>query len=366
MRNKPLYQQIFNELIHDIRSGKYSVGDKLPSEKEISIQYNVSRITSKNALDKLADMGMIIRMPGKGSFVTEDKMKANQDPNEYVLKDSSRVIGLIMDGFGASFGHKLVLSIESECKRNNISLALRCTYGSIDAENQAIDEMIALGVSGIIIMCVHQDNFNSKVLKLIVDRFPIVVIDRRLKSIPVTFVGTDNESAAKELTEYVFGRGYNNICFVSPDSIDTPTIYERYKGFSECCKEHGVISPETITSLRSTLPESRTESNLQLDIEIITEFIKTYPHVDSFFAVEYDIAKILKRTLCGLGLEKDCLVVCFDSIDNILGEVEFTHIHQRENEIGKNAVLCLVNLIKGNNSADTILVPYDIYEANDQ
>ena len=59
------YGQIFEK-------GIYSPGSKLPSEKELMEQYNVSRITSKKALEMLADRNIIVRMPGKGSFVLEE------------------------------------------------------------------------------------------------------------------------------------------------------------------------------------------------------------------------------------------------------------------------------------------------------
>ncbi len=363
VKNSPLYQQIYDDLLNSIRMGEYSVGEKLPTEKELSAQYNVSRITSKKALDRLADSGLVVRMPGKGSFVSDDEISnANE---EAFINGKSKVIGLIMDGFGASFGYKLVLGIDSECKKHNFSLALRCTYGSVKSENQAIDEMIALGVSGIIIMCVHQENYNSKVLKLIVNGFPIVVIDRRLRNIPVNFIGTDNENAAIELTNHLFDQGFKNICFVAPHSIDTPSINERYNGFIKSCRAHGNQTPESIISMRSTLPESRTESNLELDQQLLLEYIESHPKVDAYFAVEYDLAKITKKLLKDLGKD-NCPVVCFDGIDNAVDEVEFTHVRQREQEIGEEAVLRILELLKGNLTTQTTLVPYDIRFSTNQ
>ena len=69
--HQPLYQKIFNDLTTGIRNGAWQDGDRLPSEKELAEQYGVSRITSKKALEMLADAGCIVRMPGKGSFVRQ-------------------------------------------------------------------------------------------------------------------------------------------------------------------------------------------------------------------------------------------------------------------------------------------------------
>ena len=46
-----MYKKIYDDLLEAIEKGIYSPGSKLPSEKELMEQYNVSRITSKKALE---------------------------------------------------------------------------------------------------------------------------------------------------------------------------------------------------------------------------------------------------------------------------------------------------------------------------
>lgn len=65
----PLYKQITNELKEQILSGMFRPGDRLPSENELAEHYRVSVITSKRALNELADANLILRIKGKGSFV---------------------------------------------------------------------------------------------------------------------------------------------------------------------------------------------------------------------------------------------------------------------------------------------------------
>ena len=49
----PLYQQIADTLKGNIHSGVYGEGDRLPSEKRLSEQYDVSRITVRQAMNAL-------------------------------------------------------------------------------------------------------------------------------------------------------------------------------------------------------------------------------------------------------------------------------------------------------------------------
>ncbi len=66
---KPLYLQIKENLEDGIRSGKYPLDSKLPSENELCKAFNVSRITIRKALDLLENKGIIHSIHGKGTFV---------------------------------------------------------------------------------------------------------------------------------------------------------------------------------------------------------------------------------------------------------------------------------------------------------
>jgi GntR family transcriptional regulator len=65
----PLYHQIFVILRDGILSGHYRLGDLLPTEHEIMLNYDVSRITARRALDELAKLKMVKRSRGRGTSV---------------------------------------------------------------------------------------------------------------------------------------------------------------------------------------------------------------------------------------------------------------------------------------------------------
>ena len=72
----PLYRQIVDLLLHDVRTIRERSPDKpLPSETELTKQYQVSRVTIRQALKELERMGVIYREKGKGSFVTRPRLK---------------------------------------------------------------------------------------------------------------------------------------------------------------------------------------------------------------------------------------------------------------------------------------------------
>lgn len=71
MSSKPMYEKIFDEVKQLIINKSYGQGERVPSEKELAETYNVSRITSKKALEMLAAEHLIVRKPGRGSFVAD-------------------------------------------------------------------------------------------------------------------------------------------------------------------------------------------------------------------------------------------------------------------------------------------------------
>ena len=65
------YLNIYNILVNRIENNEYQANDKLPSEKEIMSEYNVSRDTVRKSLNMLEQNGYIQKTKGKGSFVLD-------------------------------------------------------------------------------------------------------------------------------------------------------------------------------------------------------------------------------------------------------------------------------------------------------
>jgi GntR family transcriptional regulator len=70
----PLYLQIKEELRDEISRHVLKPGDRLPPESGLMARYDVSRITVRQALSQLQTEGLVFKVPGKGTFVSPEKV----------------------------------------------------------------------------------------------------------------------------------------------------------------------------------------------------------------------------------------------------------------------------------------------------
>ena len=73
----PLYYQIQQHLLDRIRAGTLKPGKPIPSEQEISVRLRISRMTARQALKSLCDLGVTYSQRGKGTFVSAIKLEKN-------------------------------------------------------------------------------------------------------------------------------------------------------------------------------------------------------------------------------------------------------------------------------------------------
>ena len=64
-----LWQQVYDDVLGEIRSGALAVDDRLPSELDMADQYGVSRDVIRRAKEELAARGWLIVLQGRGTFV---------------------------------------------------------------------------------------------------------------------------------------------------------------------------------------------------------------------------------------------------------------------------------------------------------
>ncbi|HZG73575.1 MAG TPA: FadR/GntR family transcriptional regulator [Chondromyces sp.] len=85
--NNKLYIQIYNQILSEIQSGSFKVGDKLPAERELCEQFGVSRAPIRQALSALELNGYIYSRQGEGVYVKSNQ-PADQNQNSAIILEA--------------------------------------------------------------------------------------------------------------------------------------------------------------------------------------------------------------------------------------------------------------------------------------
>ncbi|MFB5675411.1 GntR family transcriptional regulator [Paenibacillus terreus] len=358
---KALYEQVYQALKQDIVSGKYKAGDRVPSEKELSEDFRVSRITSKKALEKLVEDGTVYRQRGKGTFVSGDQS------GKRIVEDNERkpLFGLIVTAFDDTYGTKLISSIE-EASDGKCFVILKRSLGQPAKEEKMIKELLEFGVDGLLIYPAEAEHYGSEILKMVVNRFPFVLIDRCFKGVAATSVSTDNTAAAKMGVEYLFGLGHVHIGIVSPRPIGITTVEDRLDGIVQAYAERNAVVDRQLwlTAIESTQPSSG--ATMDQDIEQIQKHLVRNPHITALFAMEYNIAVLAKRAAeqLGLSVPEDLSILCFDGPEPSLQSWNFSRILQDEKALGELAIQRLLDMMEGEFINRQDFLPATLVEGN--
>ena len=115
-RSVPAYLQIEEQLADRIEACEFAPGDALPTERELTRQLGVSRMTVRAAMDRLVQRDLIVRRQGSGTFVAEPKLR----------QDASKLHGFFEDTVGQG-----VMPVSRLLEREDI-LATRHLAGILD------------------------------------------------------------------------------------------------------------------------------------------------------------------------------------------------------------------------------------------
>ena len=91
-RKQPLYDQLVDILSEKI-DHEYRPGDLIPSERELSERYGLSRTTVRLALQELERMGLVVRQHGRGTFVADRSAQTTNLMQAYSFTEQMRGMG---------------------------------------------------------------------------------------------------------------------------------------------------------------------------------------------------------------------------------------------------------------------------------
>lgn len=161
----PAYYQIQQVILEKIQSGVWPVKSRIPSERELSEQFNVSRMTMRRALSELVLQGVLTREVGRGTFISEPKITQtlgqltgfSTDMEGRGIRPSSRVLSVGIEPAALNLASMLkveigaaLLRIERLRMADGEPLAVERCYLPYQRFHELLEEDLSRSLYGIL------------------------------------------------------------------------------------------------------------------------------------------------------------------------------------------------------------------------
>ena len=243
MRHHAIYETLETQLA----TGVWKAGDKLPTERALAEQYQVSRPTISKVLSRLQDLGLIRRVVGAGTFVTR--------PAPPLPAPSIRTLGLFIPGLGHGEIFEPICARIAELSH---TFDFDLTWGGVPAGpdqadhaahlRQTAQRFIDNRVDGVFFQPVEREpgsvNQNLRIAAMFeAAQIPMVLLDSDYLPYPERsahdLVSIDNVQAAWVLCAHLLDQGPRRVDFLwQPNTADTYSL--RLCGYREALLRAGI------------------------------------------------------------------------------------------------------------------------------
>lgn len=202
-----LYQDLIDKLLDQISA--MEKGAKLPSERQLCEDYNVSRTTVRNALGFLVNSGVLYQIQGKGTFVRE-RSRENLS-NYYSFTEQTKKNGKIPKSIVTSFKVRELNdkerqvfddpSIEEVIVFDRLRLAddMPMMYEKTVIPYQKFDKITKDLLEKTALYEIFANNFNTKITN-VRERFQVSSLTKKVAD----FLKLKDGSAALKITRFSY------------------------------------------------------------------------------------------------------------------------------------------------------------------
>ena len=219
---------VYEKLSAAIRSGVYAPGSRLPKELDFARELGVSFLTLRAALARLEEDGLIVRIPSKGTFVSDTVNGCSCPP------EKGRVLLAIPDFSGDTAAENLF-------NRNLILGAVKQGYLSgyeiRPCRLAEVDGLLNEGASGVIWDRPLPEE-SPRIMALAARGVPQVTVNRHLEGIPA--VGCNYPAAIRQAMRYLRSIGHTYVALIDHAPESAAIFAERQEAFFEQLRFAGV------------------------------------------------------------------------------------------------------------------------------
>ncbi len=347
------YKVLAQFLREDIMLHAKNLSYKLPSERELTQRFGVSRQTVRRAMQDLEEEGLITSRRGSGYYAANTGFSAHAQ------------IAVITTFTDEYIFPSLLRDMENVLGSRGYQLQAFATLNRVSAEREILQRLINHPVGGILVegSKTALPNPNMDLYQTLHKMgIPIVFFQGNYPALShLPSVTDDNYAGGYRLAQYLLDKGRKNIGGIfKSDDLQGP---ERYSGMMNAIRDRGLQIPDHSICWFNSYQRSRLVDGR--DISLIESFMKEHlPLADAVICYNDEIAYHLIKYLTDNGkkVPEDIAVASFDnSYYSRISPVPITSLWHKTRRMGTEAATLMLSILQGKNPHSLVL-PWELSE----
>ncbi len=319
----PKYQKIKDTLRQMILNGEFR--DRIPGERVLARQFNVSYMTMRKAIEDLTDEELLYKEAGRGTFICK---------KGHIYKKTYN-IGFFLPGWigGGITGHyysTLFNQIEHFAHLNGYNVIYFSNIKDIFpySEKRKVDGLICA-------LFPEEEKFVREISSFV----NIVTVETALENSNVPAILIDNFSGSYQATSYLISLGHERIGYIT-GRLNNRLSFDRLNGYKKALSDANIKIPDSYVI----------EGDFLFDTGFkLTEKILSLSPLPTAVVTGNDLMSLgLMKGLqiSGYRVPDDISLVGFDDVEaSTQSHPALTTIHVPHDEVAKSAIEILLELI---------------------
>ena len=356
------YQQFADILRKQVQGGQYKPGEPIPSERILSKEHGINRITLRRGIAQLIREGFLYSVPGTGTFVSDEEglQKAHTLSSGKRLsrrKNIACILRRLNPTSQSPILSPYYVGIFSTMQKEALKMGCVLSFNfvtSIKDERDIARWAMENNVDGIIVIGGLD---KTTVMSLYDKKFPLVLVDNEMSKPAIDSVIPDNRLGGYLAVKHLTDLGHKRIAMIRAPLQEQPASIGRLEGYKEALQEAGIKYDDSLVI----------EGYYQVEegYKAMEKILKKSPLPTAVFAINDEAAMGAMKAVrekASLAIPKDISIVGFDNIEwAALSTPPLTTVNVPKEEMGSIALKKLVDRIEGRiGIATKEVVPVDL------
>lgn len=333
----PKYIKMKNIIEDLIGKSELKPGERIPTENELSRDYNVSRHTVRKALELLEREGKLEKKQGIGTFYCGNNQKKSGNIGFVSISLHDYIFADILHG------------VDDRLHQNGYQIILGNSKDDQKRETEILKTFLQKNVEGLIIEPAKSAKAypNIPLLKKFIDRnIPVVLLDSKVDGNKFNSITIDDFKGGYLATEHLIDMGHKRIAIIYK-AVHKPAL-DRLKGYKKAMKVKGLtVNDRFITPYYNS--EFENVTGFAEEIKSIINGLVEFEQPTAIFCFNDQIAVLVNELLQakGLNVPEDISLVGFDNSSLVdLNKIAITSVAHPRDKAGDLAAKIVLSQIE--------------------